>query len=60
LPTVAILARPTVPTRSAPKTASADLKKQGAELQERVHQCAWRPGWAVVVLLAGGDLRTLS
>jgi hypothetical protein len=52
--------RPTAPTRSAPKTAPADLKKRGAELQERVHRRAWRPGGAVVELLAGGDLGTLS
>jgi hypothetical protein len=56
---VAIAARPTAPSRSAPKTALVDLKDTRAELLEGARRRAWQLDGVVVAHLAVGDLDTL-
>jgi hypothetical protein len=56
---VAILARPTAPSRSTPKTTLVDLKDMRAELLEGAHRRAWRIAGVVVAHLAVGDPDTL-
>jgi hypothetical protein len=58
-PPVVIPARPTTPSRSAPKTALVDLKNARVERLVGARRHAWRLDGAVAAHLAVGDLDTL-